>query len=394
MTDHAPEDTIDVTTGEVIDSEIVEDAHSIATDMMPFVPQAVAARTSDLRDVATDSWTDVLGDVITLARGIAETEFVPRGLRGSVPKTSAAILYGRELGLPPMTALGSTHVIEGTAGISAEAMRALILQAGHDLQIVENSSSRCVIRGRRRGSDAWTEAVATKAEYDAKFMRTKAGVKKLTDKDNWKNYPAEMLLARATTRLSRMIFPDVIHGMRSAEELQDMTSDVSAVGAVVVEAAVAAPAPERARVQRKPRPAPKPEPALEQSMEADLEPAVTPPAPAPERVRKAPPAPKPTPALEPGSGDPEPSTPATAEIIQEDDPAAQGQLGVIHSHMRRLGVDDREERLFWTATLAGLEPTALTSSSELTNGQASQVIGKLGKCRDKAALDALDGGRS
>mgnify|MGYP003584621847 CR=1 FL=1 len=86
--------------------------------------------------------------------------------------------------------------------------------------------------------------------------------------------------------------------------------------------------------------------------------------------------------------------PVPAEIIQDDDPAAQGQLGVIHSHMRRLGVDDREESLFWTATLAGLEPTALTSSSELTSGQAAQVISKLGKLRDKAALDALDGGRS
>ena len=85
----------------------------------------------------------VLGDVATLSRGICGTEFVPAGLRGSMEKTTAAILYGRELGLPPMTALGSIHVIDGRAGTSAESMRALILQAGHELEIREMTTSRC-----------------------------------------------------------------------------------------------------------------------------------------------------------------------------------------------------------------------------------------------------------
>lgn len=223
-------------------------------EVMPYVAAPVANRASDLRDVATDSWTDVLGDVVTLSRGIAGTEFVPAGLRGSVEKTTAAILYGRELGLPPMTALGSIHVIDGRAGTSAESMRALILQAGHELEIREMTTSRCRIAGRRRGSESWTEAVAAKAEFDQVRIRTRGGSMKLTEKDNWRNWPAEMLLARATTRLARMMFADVIHGMRSTEELSDMTETGQAPAAGRADAGqVPAPAG-RTRVARKRKP--------------------------------------------------------------------------------------------------------------------------------------------
>ncbi|MEA5054266.1 MAG: hypothetical protein VB093_12590, partial [Propionicimonas sp.] len=128
MTEHTTTPGVEdeILDAETVDTETGEIRQASASELMPFVQAPIAARQSDLRDVATDSWTDVLGDVINLARGIAGTEFVPNGLRGSIEKTSAAILYGRELGLPPMTALGSVHVVEGRAGISAEAMRALI----------------------------------------------------------------------------------------------------------------------------------------------------------------------------------------------------------------------------------------------------------------------------
>ena len=126
------------------------------TDLIPARDPRPAA--VDLRQAATDSWTEVVRDVILLAENIASTEFGPPSLRGSVPKTTAAVLYGRELGLPPMTALGGVHVIQGRAGISAELMRALILRDGHELHIAESTEIRCILRGRRRGQDEWTSA--------------------------------------------------------------------------------------------------------------------------------------------------------------------------------------------------------------------------------------------
>ena len=63
----------------------------------------------------------------------------------------------------PMTALAHTSVINGRTGISAEVMRALILQAGHDLQIDVSDSTRCTIRGRRKdwATDRWTTVTWT-----------------------------------------------------------------------------------------------------------------------------------------------------------------------------------------------------------------------------------------
>jgi hypothetical protein len=53
----------------------------------------------------TDTWTDVLPAVGDLAGKIAATDFVPDAMRGKPAVVAAAILYGRELGMEPMTAL-------------------------------------------------------------------------------------------------------------------------------------------------------------------------------------------------------------------------------------------------------------------------------------------------
>lgn len=190
------------------------------------------------REVArqdTDSWTDVFQDVVELSRGIASTEFVPKSLRNNIPATTAAILYGREVGLGPMTSLTQTHVIEGKPAMSAEAMRALVFASGHELVIEESTGAICRMRGRRAGSEHWTTI-----EWSIDMARA-AGV---TGKQVWKSYPRQMLQARATTELCRLVFPDVIHGFRSIEELDD-------AGAVESDAVQAAPAEPSTKVTRK-----------------------------------------------------------------------------------------------------------------------------------------------
>lgn len=181
----------------------------------------------------TDSWIRVVGDVAQLAENIAGTEFVPRSLRNSTPAVAAAILYGREVGLPPMTSLTQTHVIEGKPAMSAEAMRAMVFAAGHELVIEETTGAVCTMRARRAGTDHWTTLQWT---ID---MARAAGV---AGKQVWKAYPRQMLQARCTTELVRLVFPDVIHGFRSIEELDD--------GGEVEGDATAAPAEPGTKVQR------------------------------------------------------------------------------------------------------------------------------------------------
>lgn len=187
------------------------------TDNLPAVRAPYDVTTQD-----TDSWIRVVDNVAQLAAQISNTEFVPKGLRGSAAATAAAILYGREVGLPPMTALTQTHVIEGKPAISAEGMRGLILAAGHGIQILETNGARCVMRGRRRGEEEWSEPIPWTID-----MARSAGI---ANKQVWKAYPRQMLQARATAELARLIFPDVIHGFRAVEEFDGVEGPAEGTG--------------------------------------------------------------------------------------------------------------------------------------------------------------------
>lgn len=363
------------------------------TENLPAVRSTaeVARTTQD-----TDSWVDVMRPVIALAERIAMTDFVPKGLRGNVAATTAAMLYGREVGLPPMTALTQTHVIEGKPAMSAEAMRALIFAAGHEIVIDESTGAVCRVRGRRAGSESWTEVMWT---ID---MARAAG---LGGRGPWKAYPRQMLQARASTELARLVFPDVIHGFRSVEEMEDMGPDDQPLSDGM-------PQPPRAtsRVARARK-----KPAAPMS-------ELPPPAPAPER--SAQPAGPPLPGEDgyaddtsTGSPDDAPTgpqpveggqdsegEPVDVELIEEQQPSPQrladedrgrpvrpiskAQQRMLFAALSDIGIDndDREERL----TVAGtIVRRGLSSFDELTSHEGSTLIDTLARVKDKVALNAL-----
>lgn len=166
-----------------------------------------------MTDLVARSSLDIAPDAWTLASRIAGTDFVPVAFRGRPEAVLAAMLTGHELGIGPMQSLGKIHVIEGKPAISAELMRALVLQAGHELWIDESTATKCTVAGRRRGTDQISKVTWTMD--DAK----RAG---LDGRQNWRKYPKQMLAARASSELARMAFPDVLAGVSySVEELTD-----------------------------------------------------------------------------------------------------------------------------------------------------------------------------
>jgi hypothetical protein len=162
-----------------------------------------------------------------LARRIHNTPFVPKGLRGDGNAVMACILTGEEFGLGPMQSLRMINVIEGRPSLSAEMMRALVNRAGHRVDIVESKQDQVTITGLRR--DTGAKAVVTWTLADAK----RAG---LTNNPAWTKYPRSMLLARATSELCRMLFPDVIGGLYTPEETAAITGHVYMPSAIEVEA--------------------------------------------------------------------------------------------------------------------------------------------------------------
>lgn len=144
-----------------------------------------------------------------LSQRISNTPFVPTALRGKNEAVLACVLYGAELGLGPMQSLNSIHVIEGRTAMSPELMRAMVARHGHRIDVIENSVTACEVKGIR--SDTGSMATVRWTMEDAKL----AG---LSGKNNWKTYPRAMLLARATSELCRIVFPDVIAGLSYTPE--------------------------------------------------------------------------------------------------------------------------------------------------------------------------------
>jgi len=410
------------------------------TELVHVDPTAGALSTrADLRNAATDSWTDVLVQVGHLAERIAGTDFVPKAMRDNVPAVAAVILHGREVGFGPMTALAQTHVIDGRVAISSEAMRALIMQHGHEIRVDAISGSVATVSGRRRGEEhwltiSWTIDDARRAD--------------LTTKTNWKRYPRQMLLARASAELARAKFADVIHGLMSTEELDELVTAPSEP-----QTAISGPeAPRTTQVSRKrakarqnetsavqdpptgptadgdgvdapPTVDPVPTPDIpaadipadipagvaphsrsENAQSADVVPDQEPVTKAyeteieahqreirelSEQVRSPSSAPAEPDEVDPYATVNAPLTPPATPVENIGAPVTGMQRGKIMAELSRIGVatgdDNRDMRLTYLAALAGR--AALASTNDLTFREAHQVINRLLTVTDLADLE-------
>lgn len=170
---------------------------------------------TDLELAETNSMTtfEAMGPSWELAERIADTEFVPKALRKRPHAVMACVLAGHELGIQPMQSLGKIHMVEGRPTMSAEMMRAVVLHAGHEIRYGKVTNTAVVVKGRR-AEDAGDEDAWQTIGYTMDDAKT-AG---LAGKSNWKRMPMDMLLARATARLCRLIFPDVLGGLSYTPE--------------------------------------------------------------------------------------------------------------------------------------------------------------------------------
>ncbi len=303
------------------------------------------------RPAEVDSWVEVLAPVGDLAIRIAGTDFVPESMRGKPAAVAAAILTGRELGIGPMTALRHVHVVKGKPGQSAELMRALVQKAGHSVRYVETTDTRCIVEGRRRGEEEWTRVAFTADQ--ARRAKIDLG-----------GYPEDKLVARATSRLCRRLFADVVAGMPyTVDELED-----------VDESSGAGPseAPQRTARRRPPAAPSGPENApAEHSLRAATR----------EESQAAPRATVPDPGLpgeeetvgaepvEESTSEPEPG--GESESEHDPEPITRSQLTKLHAALTELGYRDRDDRRMVVARVVG---RAVPSSTELTKTEASTLI--------------------
>ena len=144
-----------------------------------------------------------------------------------------------------MAALRSFDIIQGQAAPRAITLRAIVQSFGHEIVMDESTSTRCIIRGRRRGASEWQRSVWTIDR--AKDLG-------LTGKDGWKKQPTAMLVARATSEICRLVAADAILGIGYTTE--ELTDGATGEPAAVEEYVATEPTPAQPATRRMSRKAP------------------------------------------------------------------------------------------------------------------------------------------
>jgi hypothetical protein len=159
-------------------------------------------------------WLQQADAVFAIAERICETSFVPTAYRRKPAEAAAAMLAGAELGIDPMASLRAFDNINGTPAPKAITQRAVVLGAGHEVETIEQSATRAVVRGRRKGATEWQTATWDIARAK-RLPQFKTNL-------NYQHNPEAMLVARATSEVCRWVAPDAVMGMPySAEEISD-----------------------------------------------------------------------------------------------------------------------------------------------------------------------------
>lgn len=141
---------------------------------------------------------------------LVKTGFLPQAIK-TPEQAIAIILTGRELGIGTMAALNTINVIQGKPTISPQLMLALIERSGQleNIEIEPNDaqSIRCTMK--RKGRSAHTEF----------FGQAEAQALQLSGKDNYKKQAFTMYRWRAVAACARVVFPDVILGLYTPDEM-------------------------------------------------------------------------------------------------------------------------------------------------------------------------------
>lgn len=293
-------------------------------------------------------WLHLFKECREAAEVLAKTSFVPKDMMGKPAEIAASMLKGWELGLDPLDALASIYVVHGRVGFYAEFMRRRIIQAGHTFRVLESTDSRCIVEGTRQDNGETHRAGFTAEQA----KRAKIDIAA---------YPAEKLVARATSRLCKQAFPDVLSGSLIVEDLLDglVSVDSERLDAPAQETAETPALQRRTRTARK-APAPKAEPTPASAPDLDEFPASAP-------------DPEPQPDPEPETVPMESAT--ELETENADEPGiTDPQLKKLHVLFGKHGLNERQAGLDWLTAATGRE---ITSSKDLTKHEAIKVIDML-----------------
>jgi hypothetical protein len=123
------------------------------------------------------------------------------------------VLYGRELGLTPMQSLTGIYFFSGKLVLSAGTMAGIIKASGrYDYSVQKHTANCCVLEFYR----LWTVPGQVRPDREllgvSEFSMNDAITAGIVKGTNWKNYPRNMLFARAMSNGFKWYCQDLAQG--------------------------------------------------------------------------------------------------------------------------------------------------------------------------------------
>lgn len=165
-------------------------------------------------------------DLMNMAKTLAVSNLLPRGLAGKPADVAIILLYGAELGISPGQSLRGIHVIEGRPELSAQLWNALTRRAGHRVEILEHTDQICRVKVTRGDDGQEHSAEHTMADaMQAGKVQLKDGKPWARSTQGkplpWETSTKDMLLARALSKCCRFICPEVALGFYAQDEIAE-----------------------------------------------------------------------------------------------------------------------------------------------------------------------------
>lgn len=308
------------------------------------------------------------------AEVLAESNLLPAQYRKNPANVLLAAQLGDALGIPTIQAINSIHVIEGKPSAGADLMASIVRRAGHRIRVTERAGQDGpVVTAQLIRSDD------PDFTFEAVWDMKKARAAKLDKKDNWVKYPGSMMRARAIMEVCRAGASEAMYGVSyTPEELEDVAgapsmgtatqtrdwwAETDAATSVETLAALWSEAHRAGQLDAR----------LQEHMRGRRTALIAP-------------------VAEPESEvvDAELIDTETGEVIEpaRDEAWRRGKTTRAILAFQRLGVTERDERIFLTGTLVGRE---VATTNDLSLAELRDLVARLESVKDRAALEALAG---
>lgn len=177
----------------------------------------MATTKATTKEVVTYKLGSQLGEMMALAKELAVSRIVPAAYAANPAGIFAAIQYGKEMGIKPMTALQNIAVINGKPTLGTDMFLGLCHRHPEwgGYEILESTDLKCTIAVYRVNAKSKKTATfkSTFTMEDAK----KAGLYRAGGP--WEKWAKRMLKHRATAFALRDAFSDVLSGIYTEEEM-------------------------------------------------------------------------------------------------------------------------------------------------------------------------------